>query len=125
MKIRRVTLDEVLEVLGGGEAEGVRVAYHCEVFGIESDAGEVVSIGAIHWQSSTLVRFKMDYTLPDFRNMGLFGRLLDYRIIDARNRGAKKMRATCLPPSLKGYLKRGAVPVRQYMGGTEVQLNLV
>ena len=83
-EMRAISFEEVVSVLGKSrdQVRPLDPSDRTKTYGLFAD-GKLASVGAVVWESPTKVRFKMQYTLPDFRRMG-FGLLLPHRGIHQR-----------------------------------------
>ena len=86
--------------------------------------GKIIAITGIMWYQNKAI-FKNHYVIPARRGRGLFKRMLDYSITEAKSRGIEYIEATCTRYSIKEYLIRGSVILTRYKNGcVKVRLNI-
>ena len=122
MKVENIATEEAKDLLSQ-DPEGVTYDCNADVYGVRKD-GKLVAIAGILFNHTSTARFKMDFTLPEYRSMGILSRLMKFRLAVCKNTGIKKVRACCLPPSLGIYLKNGFTVTRNHGSGTDVVIEL-
>ena len=116
-----ITESEYRKLIGGDEAEGVRLDSDTKIFALTDGHEKIVTAGAIKGLGSSRVTLKMDFTDPEYRRMGYHAALVRAREAVAKNYGARVVQASCLPTSLKLYLRLGYSIKKERKNGAEVE----
>lgn len=68
--------------------------------------------------------FKNSYVVPEYRRRGIWKLLFKYRVDVIRQKGIKKIEATCTSMSIEAYLKMGARVIKQYKKFATVEISI-
>ena len=83
--------------------------------------GNIVAITGLIWYKNKTV-FKNSFVLPNYRGYGIYRNLFEFRLNLTKTRNIRKIEATCTKMSLKLWLDKGAVLIKQYKLYSKVQL---
>jgi GNAT superfamily N-acetyltransferase len=92
-------------------------------YGIRDDTGKLLSIHGLCVVGKKLT-IRGSYTVPEHRGRGLFIRLLEWGMEEAKRQGAEYCEATVTPAALPAYLRRGARTIKQYRACRKVRIDL-
>lgn len=87
-----------------------------EYFVIVDKNGKIIGMSGLMLFKNKAI-FKNDFVLKQYRGNGYFKKMVNFRINYCKNRGIKKLEATCTPMSYRYYRAVGFEPVTYYKNG--------
>ncbi len=122
-RIKEILFDDVKPFIRQAEKERVSFTNNnnCKWFGV-FDENELKSFFCLQFYKG-VVRFKSNYTIPEYRGKKSLQLSIEFAIMYLVNRGIKKMTAYCTPMSINSHLRNGAKKIWEKNGITYVEYN--
>lgn len=113
---------DIEKIISQSRKEGLVFCKNTNYYGIIENNNLVAITGILLYSNKAI--FKNHYVLSEYRGNGYFKKLLDYSISIIKEKGIKKIEATCTNMSIKEYLKRGAKIIKEYKNYKKILLEL-
>ena len=118
--IEKVLFWQIAHLLPEAKKTGLTFCNSTEYYAFYHDAN-IVAITGLVWYKNKAV-FKNSFVLPKHRGYGIYRTMFDFRLQLAKSRNIRTIEATCTKMSLKLWLDKGAVLIKQYKLYSKVQL---
>jgi len=118
--IKKVAFLQIDSFLPEAKKAGLIFCNSTEYYAFYHDE-QIVAITGLVWYKNKVV-FKNSFVLPKHRGCGIYKNLFDFRLQLAKSRNIRTIQATCTKMSLKLWLDKNAVIIKQYKLYSKVQL---
>lgn len=112
--IKKISFLELTPIIIGMKKDGILMSEKATIFGYYDGELLVAVTGVILGKKAY---FKMSYTIPSMRKMGIFRKLLAHCISYSKSKGIKSGYANCTESSINTYMSFGGIVTKEYKNG--------
>jgi len=123
MIIKQIPLDYIKQYIAETKREGMAGYSEKAIYYGAFLDDILVGFSSIQFYSDK-AKFNNSYIFKEYRGMGYYKKLLDFRFNEARMNGCKSIVASCTKMSIREFIKRGAIIEKEFKICTNVKIIL-